>query len=189
MKPITKTIWILSLISGGFFAANQTLFAQQVKTLTKETSLNFDSQNDLTKATVQTETEKTAGIQLEFKGFSKPGKVYVITAKILNSIKTPMKEFEPVTVDLDSRSGNADFFFTFVQRPGVTYDPVGIESRYIEFAVIDKTSATNIPGLESLGLNATKFLFRYTKKWKVKVTGQEVTVKLSPLKSAATIKP
>jgi hypothetical protein len=180
---------IIGLLSGAFFAAQPVLQAQQVKALTKETAMNFDSQNDLTKATIQTETEKTAGVQLEFKGFNKPGKVYVITAKILNQIKTPMKEFEPVTVDLDARAGSADFFFTFVQRPGVQYDPMGIESRFIEFAVIDKSSATNIPGLESLGLNSTKFVFRFQKKWKVKVSGQEVTVKLTPFKSAATIKP
>ena len=98
-----------------------------------------------------------------------------------------MKEFEPVTVDLDPRSGVADFLFTFIQRPGVKYSPEGIESRFIEFLVIDKAGAGSIPGLESIGLNSRKFVFRFQKKWRVKIVGQEVVVKLTPYKSAASI--
>jgi hypothetical protein len=92
-----------------------------------------------------------------------------------------------VTVDLDPRSGVADFLFVFSQKSGIKYNPEGIESRFIEFSVVDQSGAGNIPGLESLGLSSKKFLFRLQKKWRVKVVGQEITVTLMPYKSAATI--
>lgn len=176
----TGFICFFSLVLGGLLVA-------QPKALTKEESFSFDAENDVTKALVQAETEKTLSLQIEFKGFNKKDKEYKITARVLNAIKSPMKEFEPVTVDLDPRSGVADFLFTFIQRPGVKYSPEGIESRFIEFLVIDKAGAGSIPGLESIGLNSRKFVFRFQKKWRVKIVGQEVVVKLTPYKSAASI--
>lgn len=163
------------------------LLGAQPKTLTKEESFSFDSENDVTKASIQAETEKTLSVQIEYKGFNKKDKEYKITARILNAVKSPMKEFEPATIDLDPRSGVADFLFNFVQKPGVRYSPEGIESRYIEVLVTDKAGAGSIAGLESLGINSRRFLFRFQKKWRVKITGQEVQIQLTPLKSAATI--
>lgn len=163
------------------------LLGAQPKTLTKEESFSFDTENDVTKASIQAETEKTLSIQVEFKGFNKKDKEYKIMARVLNAVKSPMKEFEPMTVDLDPRSGVADFLFNFVQKPGVKYSPEGIESRFIEVLVIDKSGAGSVAGLESLGINSRKFLFRFQKKWRVKITGQEVQIQATPLKSAASI--
>lgn len=165
------------------------LLVAQPKTLTKEESFSFDSENDVTKASIQAETEKTLSLQVEFKGFNKKDKEYKITARILNAVKSPMKEFEPATIDLDPRSGVADFLFNFVQKPGVKYSPEGIESRYIEVLVTDKAGAGSVPGLESLGINSRKFLFRFQKKWKVKIIGQEIMVSLSPIGSVPTLPP
>lgn len=165
------------------------LLGAQPKTLTKEESFSLDSENDVTKASIQAETEKTLSLQVEFKGFNKKDKEYKITARILNAVKSPMKEFEPATLDLDPRSGVADFLFNFVQKPGVKYSPEGIESRYIEVLVTDKAGAGSVPGLESLGINSRKFLFRFQKKWKVKIIGQEIMVSLSPIGSVPTLPP
>jgi hypothetical protein len=166
-------------------SAAATLSAQP-KVLKREDGIGFDSKNSVTKASIQAETEKTVSIQVEFKGFDEKNKSYKITATILNQVKRPMKEFEPVTVDLDAKSGIADFAFSFTQKTGVTYAPEGIESKFIEFAVVEKNATSALPGADLIGLGSRKFVFQFRKKWKVKVP-TTVNIKLVPFASSRAI--
>jgi hypothetical protein len=147
-----------------------------------------DKNNSVKKATVQTESEKTLSLQIEFAGFKE--KEYKIKAAVLNQLKKPMKEIDVVEVPLDSRSGLADLFFNFKQQAGKQY-PLGYaESSFVEISIVEKSGLAANPGLESLGIGAKKFVFQYKKKWKIKgASGQEVTITLTPYKSAANIKP
>jgi hypothetical protein len=147
-----------------------------------------DKNNSVKKATVQTESEKTLSLQIEFAGFK--DKEYKIKAAVLNQLKKPMKEIDVVEVPLDSRSGLADLFFNFKQQAGKQY-PLGYaESSFVEISIVEKSGLASNPGLESLGIGAKKFTFQYKKKWRVKgASGQEVTITLVPYKSAANIKP
>lgn len=161
---------------------------KELKMVDDITTILGDNSNKVTKATIQTESEKTASIQVEFVGFKE--KDYSIKANILNQLKKPMKEFEQVEADLDSRSGLADFFFNFKQLPGKAYPQAFLESSFVEISITDKKGLGATPGLESFGIGAKKYTFQYKKKWKLKgAAGQEVTVNLVPYKSAASIKP
>ena len=163
------------------------LLNAQIKTLVKE-GMGFPSKKDVTKATVQAETEKTVSIQAEYKGFDEKNKAYKMTATILNQVKTPMKEFESVSIDLDPRGGVADFSFSFTQRPGIQYSPEGIKSSFIEFSVTEKKGdGSSILDANILEFGASKFVFQFKKTWKVKVP-VTVEVELVPYKSAAAIK-
>jgi hypothetical protein len=149
-----------------------------------------DKNNAINKATVQTETEKTVAFQIEYAGFKEKDKSYKIKGQILNAKKMKIDEIEPVEVDLDPKAGLADLFFTFKQKTGKQYTTPTLDCTYVQFSVIDKKGVSSqIGGLESLGLDSKVFTFEYKKKWKLKgAAGQEVTVKLTPYKSAATIK-
>jgi hypothetical protein len=147
--------------------------------------------NTIHKATVQAETEKTLSVQVEFKGFADKKKAYKIKGTILTAKKTKVEEIEPVEVDLDPKAGLADLFFTFKQKQGKNYNAAHLETGVVQFTVIDKNSATAQTGggLKEFGLGSKTFTFEYKKKWKLKgATGQEITVKLVPFKSAASIK-
>jgi hypothetical protein len=168
------------------FLVLSTLTAQP-KVLKREDGLGFDSKNSVTKASIQAETEKKASIQIEFKGFDEKNKSYKITATVLNQVKKPMKEFEPVTVDLDPKSGVADFGFTFTQKTGIAYAATGVESKFIEFVGAEKNASAALPGADFLNIGARKFVFQFRKNWRVKVP-VTVQVKLVPYKSAASIK-
>ncbi len=161
---------------------------KELKIVDDVTSILGDNSNKVSKATVQSETGKTASIQVEFTGFK--DKDYLIKASILNQLKKPLKELEPVQADLDSRSGLADFFFTFKQLQGKVYPQAFLESAFVEISITDKKGLGATPGLEAFGIGAKKYTFQYKKKWPVKgAGGQEVTVTLIPYKSAGTIKP
>lgn len=160
----------------------------QTKELKREGGEIPGGKNTVTKVSIQAETERTVSLQAEFKGFDEKGKSYKITATMLNQVKSPMKEFETVTVDLDPKSGIADFNFVFTQRTGIKYDPTGIESKFVEFTVAEKNAASSLPGADLIGFGARKFVFQFRKKWRVKVP-VTVDVKPVPFKSAATIKP
>lgn len=155
--------------------------AAQAKTLTKE-GIGWGSTKDITKVTVQAETEKTISLQAEYKGFDEKNKAYKITATILNQLKKPMAEFQPVTLDLDPRAGLIDLSFTFTQRPGIKYAPEGIRSAFIELSVSENKGDNSIFSNNSLGLGASKFVFQLKKTWKVKVA-TTVEVKLVPYKT------
>ncbi len=179
---------ILFIVALGTMTANTMAQPTQLKMEDDLTTILGDNANKVTKATVQTESEKTASIQIEFVGFK--DKEYYIVGNLLNQIKKPIKEIETVRVDLDSRAGLADFFFNFKQVPGRNYPADFLETWYVEFSIIDKKGIGSIQGLENFGIGAKKYTFKYKKQWKLKgATGQEVSVRLVPYKSAATIKP
>jgi hypothetical protein len=161
----------------------------QTKALVREGMTIGSPKNDITKASIQAETEKTVSVQAEYKGFDEKGKAYKMTATILNQLKKPMKEFEPLSIDLDQRGGVVDFVFVFKQRQGILYTPEGIKSSYIEFSVSEKKGDEgSIFSTDILGIGATKAIFQLRKTWKVKVA-TTVEVKLVPFKSAVSIKP
>lgn len=157
------------------------LLPAQVKTLARE-GMSWGSTKDITKVTVQAETEKTISLQAEYKGFDEKNKTYKITATILNQLKKPMQEFQPVTLDLDPRGGLIDFVFSFTQRPGIKYAPEGIRSAFIEFSVAENKGDNTLFGSDILGIGASKFVFQLKKTWKVKVA-TTVEVKLVPYKT------
>ena len=170
----------------------QAVHAQQGKILTNADAVSDvfgDKNNAITKAVIQTETDKAVVIQVEFKGFKEKDKSYKITGTMLNSKKVKMEEFEVVEVDLDSRAGLADLEFNFKQKTTKQYTTPTLEATYVQFAVLDKKGVGSSFGIESLGIDSKIFIFNYKKKWKLKgAVGTEVTVKLTAYKSAATIK-
>src|SRR5690349_4199602 len=141
---IQRTIILLSLLClMPFVLAAQ---VKELKMVDDVTSILGDNTNKVTKAVVQTETEKTASLQIEFVGFK--DKQFVIRATFLNQLKKPLKEIEPVQIDLDSRSGLADFFFNFKQLPGKIYPSPSLESHFVEFSITEKKGLGTMPGLE-----------------------------------------
>jgi hypothetical protein len=146
-----------------------------------------DEKNTVTKATIQTETETTVSIQVEFTGFK--DKKYKIKGVFLDKLKRPMKELEPFVADLDARSGLADLFFAFKQVKTRTYSQPTLESKYFKVIITDKDDPFGDMDLD-IGLG-NNYLFKCKKKWKVKPVGASqavVAVRLVPYKSAATIR-
>jgi len=171
-----------------FFLFDSVSYSQSVELkLADELSNLFgDTENSIKKATVQTESEKTVGIQIEISGFK--NKNYIITAIVLNNLKQAMKEFPKIEIPLDKRSGLADFFFNFKQLSGKQYSQAFIESGFVQFSVAEKDGLGAGVGLDLLGIDSKIFTFKYKKKWPIKGGGsQEVLVKLTPFKSAASI--
>lgn len=175
-----------------FLLSAQTVFAQQGKILTSADVVSDvfgDKDNSITKAVVQTETDKMVTIQVEFKGFKDKDKSYKITGTMLNSKKMKIEEFGTVEVDLDPRAGLADLEFVFKQNLSKKYTTPTLDAAYVKFDVLDKKGVGASFGIEGLGIDSKTYTFNYKKKWKLKgAAGTEVTVKLTPFKSATTIK-
>ncbi len=185
MKKGIITVWMacISLV----------MMAQQGKTLTSADAVADilgDKNNTVTKVTIQTETDKSVVFQVEFKGFKDKDKSYKITATMLNAKKIKIGEFEVAEADLDPRAGLVDIELVFKQNMTKQYTTAMLETAYIQLAILDKKGVGSTFGIESLGIDSKTFVFNYKKKWKLKgAAGAEVTVKLTPYKSAATIKP
>jgi hypothetical protein len=169
MKQLTSLLPLLFITQ---------LLCAQAKTLAKE-GMSWGASKDITKVTIQAETEKTISLQAEYKGFDEKNKSYKITATILNQLKKPMREFQPVTLDLDPRGSLIDLSFSFTQQSGVKYAPEGIRSAFIEFSVAENKGDNTLFGSDVLGIGASKFVFQLKKTWKVKVA-TTVEVKLVP---------
>ena len=145
--------------------------------------------NQVTEACVISESDEHIAFQVKYKGFS--DKKYTATAKILGAGKTAMREFEPVKVELGQGGNSFDLRFEF-KKSSKTYKKPSVKSRYLQIAIEEKDgflSGIEISGSSILG---SSYLFELDRQWEVNSSGDNshvnLTVKLTPYKSAATIK-
>jgi hypothetical protein len=132
-----------------------------------------------------TNTEQSAMVEIDFKGFE--GK-YTVKGLILNKLKKPIEGIvcEPVT--LSKPDGTAELKFVF--EGGGNYTTTTLETHFVSF-VFSKTDGV-LSGLDIGGpdMLAETFVYKLTKSWRV--GGSEamvINVKLTPFKSAASIQP
>ena len=136
-------------------------------------------------ARLTTNTEQGATVEIDYKGFE--GK-YVVKGFILNKLKKPIEGIACEPVTLSKPEGTAELKFVF--GGGGNYTTTTLETHFVSF-VFSKTdgvlSGLDIGGQDLLG---ETFVYKLTKSWRV--GGSEamvINVKLTPFKSAASIKP
>jgi len=140
----------------------------------------------VTKVRVIADNEQSCTLEVTYKGFDEKSK---LTGAVLNKIKKPVKEVTSESKVLQKADGTVELKFQFKQGTG-SYNKTFVESNYVSFSVGKADGILgdlDIGGENILGDN---YLYKLDKKWRVSGSEQMViTVKLTPLKSAASIAP
>jgi len=132
------------------------------------------------------DTEEGATVEVDFKGFE--GK-YTVKGLILNKLKKPIAEISCEPQTLAKPNGTAELRFQFKAGSG-SYSNSMLETHFL--SVVFSKSDGLLSGLDlgSGDVLAETYLYKMNKMWRV--GGSEsmiITVKLTPFKSAASIKP
>ncbi len=183
------THWVQSLLVL-FFTVNQ-VHAQRTLAPVKSTMDELEgliktATNKITKVNVQTETGVGMDLNCEYQGFNE--KKYSLKVEVLNKLKLPLKEIQPVVVELNSRAKSVDFNVQFKPLASQTYQSNSVESSFIKITVMEEGKTE----LEKLLAENRSFLFECKKAWAVKTIANNNTVveiKLVPLPTAAALKP
>ncbi len=148
----------------------------------------FGGDDQVTKVRLIASAERSLTVSVEFKGFK--DKKYKLRGNILNGAKKPLKEVPTVEVDLPANGNSADLTFKF--QPSKTAAVPTVMSKYLAVSIVEAESALSdldkaLGG--TVSLSGSDFMYHLEKQWRA--GGSEsmvVTVKLTPFKSAASIK-
>jgi len=147
--------------------------------------------NSIEKVRLISETERAVSIEVSFNGFD--DKKYKIKGTVLSRTKRPLKEVETVIKDLPGNSSSVEMRFNFKQSSSKAYSTPSIESRYLSLNIYDAKDSFGDLDLGGVNVFGNSFLYKLSKKWRISGSGSNaniiVEVKLTPYKSARTIKP
>ena len=132
------------------------------------------------------DTEQGASVEVDYKGFEGE---YKVNGYILNKLKKPVDDIVCEAQTLTKSDGTVELKFEFRQANG-HYTSSSLETQFLSI-IFSKSDgllgAIDLGGQYSLG---ETYLYKFNKTWRV--GGSEsmvITVKLTPFKSAASIKP
>jgi hypothetical protein len=151
----------------------------------------LSGENKISGACILSESEDYIVVRVTYAGFT--DKAYKLTGKILDVAKKPMTEFVPVTLDIAQGSTSTDLQFEFKKADKV-YSRTSIDSKFLAVSFTsgsDPLAGFDIGGTSLFGVSA---LYKLERKWSISGGGGDnsnvtVNVKLTPYKSATTIKP
>lgn len=180
-----------------FLFAVTAIFAQPseceaLQSAAKTTGLEefLSGKNKVGRVCVVSESDEHIAISVEYQGFD--DQEYKIVAKVLGTGKKPLKEFETINQPMTKGGGTADLQFEF-KRKETAYTSQYVESKYLSFSIAkkdDKLAELDLGGESVFG---SAYLYKLERKWRVGGgssgnSNVTVTVKLTPYKSASTIK-
>lgn len=141
----------------------------------------------ITKVRLISDTEQSMSIEVESKGFE--DQEYTIAGTVLNRIKKPIAEIVTEGKILPRGGGRVELQFLFRQSAR-KYSSTYLESQYISLTISKSGGLLSKLDLGGENIFGDTYLYKLDKKWRI--SGSEsmvIQVKLTPFKSAATIKP
>lgn len=165
---------------------------EALQSATKATGLEdiLSGKNKVGKVCIVSESDEHIAVSVEYQGFD--DQEYKIVAKVLGAAKKPLKEFETINQPMTKGGGTADLQFEF-KRKETAYTSQYVESKFLSFSIAKKDDKLAELDLGGESIFGSTYLYKLERKWRVGggSTGNSnvtVTVKLTPYKSASTIK-
>ena len=182
MKTICIALFVYSLIQP--LRAQNSL--EPVEDAASTISAILGGNKGLSDVRLIADTEQAATVEVDYKGFE--GK-YKVKGVVLNKLKKPVEDIVCEEQTLTKADGTAELKFQFRQGSG-RYTSSSLDTHFVSITFSKSDGllgAIDLGGQYALG---DTYIYKLNKTWRV--GGSEamvITVKLTPFKSAASIKP